>query len=75
MLYIQSSGIKGLTDELRKVVVRSTAAASRHRVFVMWFCTQLIQRETPAVASNEDRFVFLNSSYSHFAFFNSFVYQ
>jgi hypothetical protein len=75
MFYIQSSGIWGLTDELRKCVVSITAAASLHRVFVMWYCTQLIQRETLVVAPNEDRFFFLNSSYSYFSFFNSFVYQ
>jgi len=35
MFYIQSSGIWGLTDELRKYVVSNTAAVSRQRVFVM----------------------------------------
>ena len=75
MFYIQSSGIWGLTDELRKCVLSITSAASLHRVFVMWSCTQLIQRQTLAVASNEETFFFLNRSYSYFSSFNSFVYQ
>ena len=74
MFYIQSSGSWDLSDEPRKCVFSSTPAASRHRVYIMWFCTQLSQRETPTLASNEERFVFLNSSYSYFAFFNSFFY-
>jgi hypothetical protein len=78
MCYLQPCRISGLRDELRKRVVGSTAAASLNRVFVMWSCstrTQLIQRETLPVASNENGFVFLNSSFSYFSFFKSFVYQ